>query len=259
MKKLLGLSVLVATIALGTQVEVEAKRRDRNDCRVTKTCSNRRDRSQVDRDRHRANRDNRAVNRNRRRHDDTTVNRRHDRRNDRTDRHTNVNRRHNRTDRDYGDYRRRDSDRVYRSYRHRPNRTYRNHNRRYRSTRDYYRTVNTSYLYRNNWIRVSVGYDNGYRYYNDYPYFVYNGYRHRYSHIDRCDYELVDSYTGRVERRFNTYTCSTGYDLCADKRDDLNDYEWDTRYFCAERYSSYSSDPYIDDYGYDDSDYYDVW
>lgn len=253
MKNLLSLGVILATL-LGTQVEVEAARRDRNNCRITGTCSNGNSRARADRTRDRARRDGintRDTRRNR--HDRVVTTTRRDRRND----HTTVNRRNHRTDRDYGDYRRNDSDRVYRSYRHRPDRTYRSHTRRYRNTRDYYRTVNRSYIYRNNWIRVHVGFDNGYRYYDDYPFFIYNGYRHRYSHVDTCDYELVDSYTGRVERTFYSYTCSNGYDMCADRRDDLNDYEWSNRYFCAERFSDYSVDTYYGDDYYSDTYYED--
>ncbi|EQC47704.1 hypothetical protein M900_A0252 [Bacteriovorax sp. Seq25_V] len=116
-----------------------------------------------------------------------------------------------------------------------PNRTYTHHTTRYYSSRDYQRNYR-NYVYQNRWLRITVGYSNGYYYYNDYPFYVYNGYSHRYSYYDNCDYELVDSYTNRVERTFYSYSCAMGYDMCADVRDDLNDYEWDNRYFCAEKY-----------------------
>ncbi|OIQ16189.1 MAG: hypothetical protein BM556_16145 [Bacteriovorax sp. MedPE-SWde] len=245
MKKILTLGMVFGTMLLATQVEVEAARRNRNDCRVTGTCRDRGN-SRADRDRSdaRARRDARNARRNDR------VNR--DRPAHRTDR-VNRNRPAHRTDRVNRNRPAHRTDRAYRTYRHRPNRAYRNHNRRFRNSRDYHRTINRQYVYRNNWLRVSVGYDNGYRYYNDYPFFVYNGYRHRYSHVDTCNYELVDSYTGQIERRFHTYTCSTGYDLCANKRDDLNEYEWDNRYFCAEKYSNGFDDSFGDTYYEDDS------
>ncbi len=123
----------------------------------------------------------------------------------------------------------------YSSYRHTPNRTYTSHTTRYYSSRDYQRNYR-NYVYQNRWLRITIGHSNGYYFYNDYPFYVYNGYSHRYSNYDNCDYELVDSYTNRVERTFYAYSCSMGYDMCADQRDDLNDYEWDNRYFCAEKY-----------------------
>lgn len=123
----------------------------------------------------------------------------------------------------------------YRVYRHVPDRSYTSHRTRYYNPRDYQRSY-SNYIYLNRWLRISIGYSNGYYYYSDYPYFVYNGYSHRYSSYDNCNYELVDSYSNSVERTFYSYTCSMGYDMCADLRDDLNEYQWDNRYFCAERY-----------------------
>ena len=97
--------------------------------------------------------------------------------------------------------------------------------------------MNRSYVYAQKWLRVTLALANGYHYFNNYPYFVYNGYRHRYSNYDTCNYELVDAYTNTVHRTYHSYSCSVGYDLCADLRDDLNEYEWDNRYFCAEKYN----------------------
>jgi hypothetical protein len=73
------------------------------------------------------------------------------------------------------------------------------------------------------------------------PFYVYNGYRHRYTPVEICDYELVDRHSHTTYRTFYGISCSTGYDRCADLRDDLNWYEYDDRYFCAERYYD---DPY---------------
>ena len=87
---------------------------------------------------------------------------------------------------------------------------------------------------------------------------------HRYSHIDNCDYELVDGHSNTVHRRFHNYTCATGYDLCADLRDSLNSSYNGYKYFCSERFnydSNYSydwnyDDSYYSDLGYADDDFY---
>lgn len=137
----------------------------------------------------------------------------------------------------YDNSRTRTTTRTYRTYRHTPYRDHVRHNRRWYNTRDYHRTIRPIYVYNNRWLRVRVTYNDGYWYGSDYPYFIYNGYRHRYSSFDTCNYELVDSYSDSVQRTFYFYSCSTGYDLCADLRDDLNYYENNYRYFCAERYN----------------------
>lgn len=144
--------------------------------------------------------------------------------------------------------------------------------------RDYHYSIPYRYIYWNTWVRYRTDYVNGYYWYNDYPYFVYNGYRHRYSHMDTCNYELVDGYTNTTYRTFPGYTCTTGYDLCSNLRDSMNWQSTGYRYFCSERFdydSSYSyswnydddfysdlGDNYYDDYDYyddyyDDNDYYD--
>lgn len=151
---------------------------------------------------------------NRRRTNDSTINRR--RANDST-----VNRRRN-PRRDY--------------YRHNPYRERRQHNRRWSTPRQYHRTISNYDLFANRWLRIGLALTNGYHWYNDYPFYVYGGYRHRYSSYDSCEYELVDSYTDQIYTTFSYQSCSTGYDVCADSRDDLNYYESDARYFCAESY-----------------------
>lgn len=161
-------------------------------------------------------------------------------------------RRHMRRDWDFNtrrDHARRD----YRRYTHRPNRDYRNHNTRWSNSRDYFRAVDRRYVYRNFWLRVVLNVFDGYHWHNQYPFYVYRGVAHRYSHFDNCNYELVDSYTDRTYDTFYNYSCATGYDLCADLRDELNDYEYGYRYFCSER-----SDVYYDsDYDYYNDDYLD--
>jgi hypothetical protein len=122
--------------------------------------------------------------------------------------------------------------------RHRPHRDHVRHTRRY-TRRDYYRTIPRTYVYRDRWILFSIGLTNGYYYLDNYPYYVFGGYRYRYSNYDICDYELVDRETGYVERTYYDYTCAVGYDLCADLRDIYNEYEYYDRYFCAERFQDY--------------------
>ena len=75
---------------------------------------------------------------------------------------------------------------------------------------------------------------NGYHVNNSYPYFVYNGYQHRYSTMDSCDYQLVDKYTDQVIDTYYNQTCSYGYDSCSYQRDQMNQNEYEDRYFCAE-------------------------
>ncbi len=187
-------------------------------------------------------RDRRDVDRPRRRHRRPVVDRPH-RRHRRRPVVDRPHRRHRRpvvVRRDRADRRR---NRNYRAYRHTPYRRYRRHTRRWRTPRSYHYTIPYRYIYWDRWIRWSIGYGNGYHWHNDYPYFVYNGYLHRYSHLDNCDYELVDSYTNTSYRSYLGYTCSVGYDLCADLRDDLNDSEYDHRYFCSEEFNgSYGPD-----------------
>jgi hypothetical protein len=126
--------------------------------------------------------------------------------------------------------------RRYSRHHHVPHRSHRAHNRRYNNPRSYHYTIPYRYIYSNRWIRFSVTWNNGY-YWNDYPYYVYNGYRHRYSNYDICNYELVNSLTNEVVRSYPSMTCNYGYDLCSSLRDDLN-YDYGSyRFFCSERYS----------------------
>lgn len=107
-------------------------------------------------------------------------------------------------------------------------------------------------------MRYGSNYNDGFSYIDSYPYFVYNGYRHRYSPYDSCNYELVDGYNNRTERVFSGRSCQSGYDACARERDEMNYRSYDDRFFCAERIDnsrSYNWD-YNDDF-YSDLDYYD--
>ncbi len=113
-----------------------------------------------------------------------------------------------------------------------------------------------------------MDYRNGYRYWNDYPYFVYNGYLHRYSDLDRCDYELVDGYTNTVVQTYYDSRCNIGYDMCSDLRSIYNSSEGEYRYFCSERldyddsydYNWNSEDDfYSDTVNYQDDNDYDYY
>jgi len=150
------------------------------------------------------------------------------------------------------------------------------------SVRQYGYTLPYRYLYWDTWIRYRVTYPTGY-YWDNYPYYVYNGYMHRYSNVDRCDYELVDGHTNTTVSTFHNYYCSTGYDVCSQMRDQYNSSSSSYRYFCSERFDkddnysynwdmndSFYSDlqpvqydnyeSYRDDYfGNADSDYYDSY
>ena len=126
--------------------------------------------------------------------------------------------------------------RRYRQYRHRRYVQRYRHSTRYYSPYDYYNTVPRRYFYNNTWLRFYVGYSyvDGYIQFAGYPYFVYNGYRHRYSAYDNCNYDLVDGYNNRIEARFYGMSCMDSYDRCAELRDDYNWYDEDYRYFCSE-------------------------
>jgi hypothetical protein len=138
---------------------------------------------------------------------------------------------------------------------HRPHRDVVRHSRRFSRRYDYHRTIPYRFIYWDQWIRYRVGYSDGYFTIDGYPYFVYNGYSHRYSSYDTCDYDLVDGYNNSVERTFYGYSCQQSYDYCADLRDDLNWRRSDYRYFCSERLDfsngGYNQWNYNDDF-YDD-------
>jgi hypothetical protein len=131
-------------------------------------------------------------------------------------------------------YRRFHQPRVVR--RHTPHRDINLGSRRYGYWRDYQRVVHRRHIYVH-WIFVPVPwyYRTGYVVMDDYPWWVYNGYRYRYNPVDYCSYEVVDSTTNTAVRSYSEMACNVGYDVCAQERDTYNDLEGYDRYFCAER------------------------
>ena len=160
---------------------------------------------------------------------------------------------------------------TYTHYSHVPYRYNAHHHNRWAQSMYYHYSIPYNYVYWNTWVRVRHQRTNGYYWHDGYPYYIYNGYRHRYSQTDRCDYELVDGRNNTTERTFHTYSCSVGYDMCSDLRDRMNQYESNYRYFCSEKFSrdnnhnynwDYSNDFWSDaneseDYGSNDYDDYD--
>ena len=70
---------------------------------------------------------------------------------------------------------------------------------------------------------------------DNYPYYVYNGYRYRYNPVEMCQYELVDSSDYTVVRTFPVQACTAGYDTCAVERDTANQTAGSNRFYCVER------------------------
>ncbi len=105
----------------------------------------------------------------------------------------------------------------------------------YHHPRDFFRTVPYRFIYWNNWLRWRVNYDNGYYWWNNYPWFVYNGFQHRYSDQDVCNYELVDGRSNQTLDTFYGQYCNVGYDRCSQARDNANYQVGEYRYFCSER------------------------
>lgn len=91
---------------------------------------------------------------------------------------------------------------------------------------------------------------------DSYPWYIHNNYRYRYSPVETCQYDLVDSDTDTTVRtygEFNTLSCNLAYDMCAADRDAANAGVYtDERYFCAE----HVSDEYVntDDTVFDTTD-----
>lgn len=133
---------------------------------------------------------------------------------------------------------------VYRNnyrvpYSHRINvNRFHHRNRRFLAPRNYFGFLRNNYsnFFHRNWVLFPTARGNGFFLNNSYPYFVFNGYQHRYSAYDRCNYELVDSYNNlRVQPFYNQF-CNIGYNQCAILRDNLNHAEFSNRYYCAENY-----------------------
>lgn len=102
----------------------------------------------------------------------------------------------------------REPHRRYTRHTHRPHRDRFDHRRRFNRRYDYHRTIPYRFVYWDNWIRYRVSHNDGFVIIDGYPYYVYNGYRHRYSSYDRCDYDLVDGWDNRVERTFTVILVS---------------------------------------------------
>jgi hypothetical protein len=145
--------------------------------------------------------------------------------------------------RNVGQYRQeRDGDIEYRPPRHRPTNYERTSPRtRYENSSNYVPEVNHHHIFQF-WIMrpIPYGYGEGYCYFDNYDYYVYQGYRHRYSSEDFCDYELVDTrLVNNVVATFSNMTCKDAYDACATKRDELiaesSYYDLKDYYICMER------------------------
>ena len=110
------------------------------------------------------------------------------------------------------------------------------HTIRYVRPYDYYFAARRYHIYRY-WLfePVTYGYSNGYYVFNNYPYYVYQGYRHRYSSVDLCSYQLVDSTSNTSVKSFTERVCQAAYDECSLERDVANQNLSEVRYFCAER------------------------
>jgi hypothetical protein len=119
-------------------------------------------------------------------------------------------------------------------YNHTPHRYNRTHHRNWYNPRSFWTRVPRNHVYRDRWLRWNYNYRNGFHWYNNYPWFVFNNYLHRYSDSDNCNYELVDGYYDEVVERFYSMSCRRGYDECARLRDDWNWEEREDRYFCSE-------------------------
>ena len=139
----------------------------------------------------------------------------------------------------------------YHTYQHRPYKKNVIHKTHYSSPLKYHYTIHPRYLYRGLWIRINIDHADGYYFYNDYPYFIYNGYLHRYSSWDRGSYDLVDRKTDEVYATFYGNSLKQSYDRCAELRDKLNNKLGEYRYFCAERFV-YDPDY---SYGWEPQDY----
>lgn len=149
------------------------------------------------------------------------------------------------------------SHRNYRRYFHAPVARRINHRRRY-TPWNYFRNISSNY--RNyvylNWILFPSTRLNGYYYDGDYPYYIHNGYRHRYSNNDTCNYQLVDKNTHNVVRTYWNQMCSNGYNRCAVDRDNRNEMEWSNKFFCAETHRNQGYDFNNPTYNYE-NDYSD--
>ena len=80
---------------------------------------------------------------------------------------------------------------------------------------------------------------------------VHNGYKHRYSNIDSCNYQLIDTHTHNVQSTWWNNTCNIGYNACASIRDNQNFSTNEFRYECVETFRDSSYDFSFPTYDYD--------
>ena len=110
-----------------------------------------------------------------------------------------------------------------------------NQTRRFATPDDYFARLSAKHYLKRTWVRFNVeGIDNGYYLYKGYPFFVHDEYAFRYSKVDTCLFELVDTNDYSVREDFTYNKCKKGYDLCAVERDDLNNAAGYQRFFCGE-------------------------
>lgn len=124
----------------------------------------------------------------------------------------------------------------YQRYFHKPIRQGFKHAHGFKRPIHYFNYINQNHrraLY-NHWVLYTTPHTNGFYIFNNYPYFVYDGYQHRYSSYDVCHYQLFDNRTDEVELSFWNQSCQVGYDQCAMYRDNFNELMWENRYSCAE-------------------------
>ena len=109
----------------------------------------------------------------------------------------------------------------------------------YNNPVNYHYSIPPRFIYRGIWIRYHFVYDNGFYFFNGYPYYVYHNYLHRYSYTDPGSYDLVDSVTDKVYATFYGFNLKQSYDRSADLRDRLNSEEGFYRYFCPDEYTDW--------------------
>jgi hypothetical protein len=105
----------------------------------------------------------------------------------------------------------------------------------YPTPSSYYAHIHRIYIYRR-WVNqpVTNSCEACLQHHDGYPYYVHNGFRHRYNPIETCKYELVDGQDNSTVRVFPETSCSAAYDTCAAERDTMTETLGSTRYFCAE-------------------------
>jgi hypothetical protein len=121
---------------------------------------------------------------------------------------------------------------------------------RYSTPRAYSTHIERRYIFRQ-WIQEPVifSYTNGYWEIDNYPYYVESGFRYRYSPVETCQYDLVDSSSYDTVRSYPIMACNIAFDTCSADREVLNGAVNAESYFCAEHVD--------DDLGSNSDDEYD--